>query len=184
MFIILFCIGFLGAFLIILGKGEVSIANIQSKLFGNFLALLAMICDVIASVALIFYTKSQDAFSGKQYIIIRVVVSAIVLSPVALFSLSRYPLGTKAIFWLAYVGIVTFSLGYYFTYEAYKRIDGFINYMLFNLAPFITVHIEVTYFDLPLSIQFLLGGILILGSATAAEFIKTRQEKKETALQL
>jgi len=70
-------------------------------------------------------------------------------------------------------------LGWYFSYEAYKRMDGFINYLLFNLSAVITFVLEVVFFDLGFTTLFIIGGVCILSSSVAAEYINTRCEKRK-----
>jgi drug/metabolite transporter (DMT)-like permease len=75
----------------------------------------------------------------------------------------------KEILGLLYLGIFCSALAYFFAYEAFKRLDGFINYLLLNLIPIVALAIKVIFFDMPLNFIFIIGIIRILGSAISAE---------------
>jgi drug/metabolite transporter (DMT)-like permease len=175
--VIIFFLGSIGTSILILSKG--SVANYQVKLFGDSLAFLAMLFDVVATTALIFYTKSKNAFSGLYFVFNKSLILAVILSPVTLELLINHCFSMKEFLGLLYLGIFGSALAYFFAYEAFKRLDGFINYLLLNLIPIVVLAIEVIFFDMPLNFIFVIGIILILGSAISAEYINTKCEQKQ-----
>jgi len=54
-----------------------------------------------------------------------------------------------------------------------------INYLLMNLFPIGVVVLEFYYFDLSISLIFLVGLVLILGSSFIIEYINTQEERKD-----
>ena len=81
--IIIFIVGSCGTSLLILGREGASLTS-GTKLFGDFLAFLAMLSDVIATIALILYVKNKNAFTGIDYTIRKISILAVFLSPVAI----------------------------------------------------------------------------------------------------
>jgi drug/metabolite transporter (DMT)-like permease len=175
----IFILGALGASFLVLNK-EVNIVegSLGNKIFGDFLAILAVLFDVIATIFLILYAKSKNAFSGLDYILRKITLFALILSPIAIYTLLNYSFSGREIIGILFIGIGYFVLGFGFAYEAFRRLDGFINYLLMNVGQLFTVVLEVWFFDLPLTFLFILGAIFILVSSIAAEYINTKCEKK------
>jgi len=172
--ILAFLFGTAGTSLLVFGRGG---GGSEYKILGDFFAFLGMIFDVVATIALIFYAKSKHAFSGIDYIIRKVVIISFLLSPVALYTLTHHSFSSQEILILFLLGIFNIIFAYWFSYEAYKRLDGFINYLLFNLASVVTIYIEVFYFNLPLTYSFAIGATLIIFSSVVAEYINAKSEK-------
>ncbi len=172
----LFFIGCVGASLIVFTKEGV--AHYQIKLLGDSLAFLAMLFDVVATIAIIRYTKSKNAFSGLYFVFQKSLIIALVLSPITFKSLINHSFSTTEIFALLYLGIFSATIASFLAYEAFKRLDGFINYLLLTLMPIITLVLEVIFFNLSFNLIFLMGMILIIFSIISVEYINTRCEKQ------
>ncbi len=76
------------------------------------------------------------------------------------------------------VGVITL-LGLVLTFEAFKRIDGLLAFMMLNLAPFIAFLFELLFFRHTINANalFFLGGGLIIAASIFAEVINSRCEK-------
>lgn len=175
--VIIFFLGSIGTSILVLSKGGV--ANYQVKLFGDSLAFLAMLFDVVATTALIFYTKSKNAFSGLYFVFHKNLILAVVLLPVTLELLINHSFSMTEILGLLYLSLFGSTLAYFFAYQAFKRLDGFINYLLLNLIPIVALAIEVIFFNMPVNFIFVIGIILIIGSAISAEYINTKCEQRQ-----
>lgn len=71
------------------------------------------------------------------------------------------------------------GVGELLNYEAFRRIDGFIAFLMFNISILITFIIEVYFLEaFTPGWILLLGGAIIVGSTVAAEFINTKCEKQ------
>jgi drug/metabolite transporter (DMT)-like permease len=173
--VLIFFLGTFGTTFLVFSKHNFSY---EKQIFGDSLALLAMIFDAISAMALVLYTKGKHIFSGFDYIFRKVVFTTLFFLPFSLYSLFLYSFSTEQILGILFLGIGDIVLGWYFSYEAYKRMDGFINYLLFNMSAIITFSLEVIFFDLAVTWLFLLGGTFILFSSIAAEYVNTKCEKK------
>ena len=176
--IFIFLTGCIGTSLLIVNKADANVIDFQSKLFGDSLSLIALFCDVVATLALINYAKSKTAFSGLDFIVRKITVLAIVFSPVVIPRLFSLELTQKEWFSFIFLGVVCFVLSYFFAYEAYKRIEGLIAYLMFNLTAVVTIFIEVIFFGLEMTWIFVAGSFLIIISAISAEIINSKNERK------
>ena len=65
-------------------------------------------------------------------------------------------------------------------YEAFRRMDGFIAFLMFNIAILITFAIEAYWLkEIEVTVFLVLGGSLIIGASILAEVINTKCEKEE-----
>ena len=182
--IIIFIIGCLGTSFLVLNQPETNVVDPQNKLFGDFLSVLALICDVIATIAIILYAKSKEAFSGLHFIVRKVCFLAILFSPIVLPQIFSLSLTSQEWMSFLFLGVFNIVLSYYFAYEAYKRMEGLIAYLMFNLTAVITVFIEVFVFGLALNILFIFGAVLIISSTIFAEIINTKAEREVAKIEV
>lgn len=149
-------------------------------LLGDFIGFLAMIADVIATLAVIHYSKRPDSFSGFDYGLRKVCILALLLLPFTIYHahfLSALTLHEWYVF--VFLGTADMALSYILAYLAYQRLDGLIAYLLFNLSTLITIVLEIIFFDLPITSLFIVGGMCILASSVLAEIVNTKYEKKQ-----
>lgn len=174
--LIIFIIGCLGSSLLVFNQFPSPSGN---KMLGDLIAFGAVLCDVTATVSLIHYARQKEAFSGIDYITRKVFIIALLFSPIVLPELPKVIHSLTVSEWASfiYMGVCDFGLAYMLAFEALKRIDGLVSYLLFNLRPIITIIFEVVLFALPLSIDFMIGAVLILGASIGAEVINTKAEK-------
>ena len=71
------------------------------------------------------------------------------------------------------------GVGLLLNYETFRRIDGFIAFLMFNISILITFSTEVFFLGAfsPTWI-LLLGGIIIIGSTILAEMVNSHCQKK------
>ncbi len=146
---------------------------------GDLLAILSTFFDVILTVGQIQYIKTHVKTSSIL-INIHVFFYFCLCTAPLLFLLwlfkgpiflppSPYPL----LFGLG-VGLLV-GLGLIFNYEALKRVDGYISYMLYNLSIVVTFVLEAFFVrSITPTIHLMISGILILGSSVIAELINSR----------
>jgi drug/metabolite transporter (DMT)-like permease len=168
-------IGTMGIFLLVLNG-----IKYKTELLGNGIALIAMLFDVISALALILYVKQENKFEGIDYILHRIVILGVLFSPAALYYLYHAAFTQIEIYALLFQAIFPTVLAHYCVYEAFKRLDGFVNYLLFNLSFIITLTLETLFFDLQLSLMLVIGAFFIISSSILAEYINTTTSKRRT----
>lgn len=176
--LIVFIAGCVGSSMLVFNQLPNETGN---KMLGDLIAFGAVLCDVAATVSLIHYARQNEAFSGIDYIIRKIAIIALLFFPIVLTGLPQIMQGLSIsqIASFVYMGVFDFALAYMLAFEAFKRIDGLIAYLLFNLRPIITILLEVVVFALPLSINFSVGAVLIMGASIAAEIINSKAQKLE-----
>ena len=79
---------------------------------------------------------------------------------------------------MIFVGILL-GFGLILNYEAYRRINGFIGFLMFNLSILITISVESLILgEIKLTTHLLLGAGLIILASILAEMINTKCEKE------
>lgn len=174
--LLVFLIGGIGSSLLIINTPTQPNVDYSHKLLGDFLAFVAVILDIFSTMAQIHYTKQKEAFSGLDYTIRRVFLLMVLYAPYVLPKLFTLELSKKEWLGFIFIGCFTTVLAYYFSFEAYKRLDGLVVYFLFIITPLFTIALETILFGLKPSLQFFVGGLLILSAAISVEFI-TRTAK-------
>ncbi len=89
-----------------------------------------------------------------------------------------FAITTEQLLTNAGVGVITL-IGLVLTFEAFKRIDGLLAFMMLNLAPFIAFLSELLFFrhHVNTSPLFFVGGGLIITASILAEVVNSRCEK-------
>lgn len=149
---------------------------------GNLWALGAVITDVSLVIAQIRYIHHVAA---EQVPLVNLYIFALALpvfmllfgiNPLHLLDLPLAQLG-----WGLFIGVLG-AFGYYLNYEAFRRIDGFIAFLLFNLSIFITFCLEALVLQaIPASWLLLVSGALIIGASIQAEKINSQCEQERAA---
>ncbi len=152
----------------------------KESLKGDMFALLVMSIDVVLVIAQIRYVKyledNQSVFLNLYiYFSIFIVMLPIILLNISLF----YTLTIKEIYFAIGAGVLS-GIGQILNYEAFRRMDGFIAFLMFNIAIFITFALEAYWLKEIIVTPFLLvGGSLIIGASILAEVINSKCEKSE-----
>jgi len=147
---------------------------------GDIFALLVMAVDVVLVIAQIRYVKylqdNQSIFlSLYVYLFIFLLMLPVILLNISVF----YTLSSEQIYFTLGAGVIS-GVGQILNYEAFRRMDGFIAFLMFNLAILLTFVLEAYWLEGITVTPFLLvGGSLIIGASIFAEVINTKCEKEE-----
>lgn len=172
-----FYIGCIGAALLFFAKGNSVTPSYQS----SFYAITMLVFDVIATIAILLYAKQKFAFSGWDYIFRKICFTALILTPIAIIYLSENIQHISINNWIGilYLGFIDFLFGYWCAYEAYKRLDGLVNYLLLIFMPLLTLILEIFILGFRPNTLFFVGAAMILISAIYAEIINSKAEKNQ-----
>ena len=161
-----------------------SLTTSPASIVGDLLAIIAVFSDLILVVGQIEYIKRHMQTDGLVLNMHIFSVVLLVSAPlVFLLHASGYPvlegLNTRTL--LLGMGIGLFvGCGQYLNYEAFKRIDGYLAFMMFNLSVVITFGIEAFVLDtLQATLLLILSAALIIGSTVVAEIINSRCERRD-----
>ena len=174
----LFSMASIGSIFIFVSKENFAFA--RHDVIGEMYATLLVFLDVWFTVALIKYYKLKNTFSPFLFTVFFMFIMGIAVSPIYLPYLFMHFTEILSQDWLFLflLGLSLFILKYC-TMESYNRCNGLINYLLMNLFPIGVVVLEFYYFDLSISLIFLVGLVLILGSSFIIEYINTQEERKD-----
>ncbi|MCK5538794.1 MAG: DMT family transporter [Bacteroidales bacterium] len=146
---------------------------------GDILALLVMSIDVVLVISQIRYVKylhdHQSIFLTLYiYLFIFMIMIPIVLMNVSLF----YTLTHEQIYYAIGAGVLS-GIGQILNYEAFRRMDGFIAFLMFNIAILITFVIEAYWLkEIQVTLFLVVGGCFIISASIFAEVINTQCEKE------
>ena len=149
------------------------------EVYGDFLATLTMAVDVFLVIAMIRYVQK---LKGAQSILLNFYIflfSLMVSAPlVLLFSeQSLFHLSQNQLLFGIGAGVLS-GVGRILNFEAFRIIDGYLAYLMFNISIFVTFVVEAFILNaIPSTSLLLLGGSLIIGSSTVAEYINSQSEK-------
>lgn len=178
---------FMLAFLCALGSGLLIYSNatdssntLHPNIFiGDFLALLSTFFDVLGTVGQIQYIRHCSKANGLLlnihlffYFLLVSLPILVIGTMIGFVTPFSYPL----FLWILGIGIgVIFGCGMLLNLEAFKRIDGYIAYMLFNLSVVVTFAFEAFIFhSVSLTLQLCISALLIIGASVAAEYLNSR----------
>ncbi len=107
-------------------------------------------------------------------------ISFLFFVPFLLFNISEIlHLSLEKILWVLGVGAL-WGLGTLLNYEAFRRMDGFIGFLMFNISILITILVEsLLLHTIQITPLFLLGSGLVIGASIVAEMINTQSEKEQ-----
>jgi RelA/SpoT family (p)ppGpp synthetase len=176
---IIFLLGSTGSALILYNTTQ----GTGGSMYGDIMGLLAMVADTVLVVSQIRYMK---LFQNVSSLAINVYVfSSHILTIIPVFLwlyLSKNPAEISYTITPLLYGIgagVLAGIGQMFNYETFRRIDGFIAFLMFNISILITFLIEVFFLGKVIpSWALVVGGIIIIFSTIAVESINTSSEKK------
>jgi drug/metabolite transporter (DMT)-like permease len=174
--LVIFLIGSVGSSLLFVDAAQDSSA---STIEGNLWAIGAVLTDVALVIAQIRYIRQVTPL---QVPLVNFYVFLLAL-PIFLLLFGLNPahfaaLPAPQLGWGIFIGVFG-AFGYYLNYEAFRRIDGFIAFLMFNLSILITFCVEAFILKaIPPSFILIVGGCLILGASVWAESINTRCERE------
>ena len=147
---------------------------------GNFIAVIYMVVDVWFIVSQIKYSekmKDNQSYLVNFYIYFAVLI---VFSPLFLSSFEIIVnLPIEQILWTILLGFL-WGLGLLLNFEAFRRMDGFIAFLMFNLSILITFSIEAFFLnEVTPTIYLLTAAFFIVSSSIFAEKINTKLERKD-----
>jgi len=172
--------GVLTTFVILLLFYNDIVYGVEGSIKGDIFALILMSIDVVLVVAQIRYVKylqeNQSVFLNLYvYLFILIVMLPIILLNLSVF----YSLTTEQIIFTIGAGVIS-GVGQILNYEAFRRMDGFIAFLMFNIAILLTFTIEAYWLKEIIITPFLIiGGVLIIGASIFAEVINSKCEKEE-----
>ena len=175
--LLVFAIGAMGSSLLFYND---ILYGLEGSIKGDMFALILMAVDVILVVAQIRYVKylqeNQSVFLNLYvYLFILLVMLPIILLNLSVF----YSLTAEQIYFTIGAGVIS-GIGQILNYEAFRRMDGFIAFLMFNIAILITFVIEAYWLKEIVVTPFLIiGGILIIGASVFAEIINNKCERLE-----
>jgi len=149
------------------------------NLYGDFLAMLMMIVDVIAIIAMIRYSlnlKANQSIYVNTWLCGLIFVGTLPFIP--FIQNSILDLSPAAIGACMGIGALT-GFGLLLNFEAFRRIDGFLAFLMFNISILITFMVETFYLKQIIATNLLItGGIMIVAASIVAEYINSKCEKQ------
>lgn len=154
-----------------------------SSLFGDALGLLAMAADTLLVVSQIRYIKIFQNVSSLVLNFYVFIAHIITILPVIAWQIFTgqsdiFALSGSTICFGIGAGLLA-GIGQILNYETFRRVDGYIAFLMFNISILITFTVEVLFLGkfIPSGI-LLIGGIIIIASTVLAEAINTLSQRK------
>lgn len=150
---------------------------------GDILAMIAMFFDVLLVIGQIQYIKhfiktngmllNMHVFSFVLLFIAPIIIISSFFGIEILKGLTR-----SSLLWGMAIGLMI-GVGQLLNYEAFKRIDGYLAYMMFNISVLITFVAEAFFLrTIQPTFLLILSGVMIIGASVFAEIVNSRCEKK------
>lgn len=154
----------------------------MGSISGDIFGILAMITDTLYVVSQIRYMKVVPKASSPMINIYVFSALCVVTFPMMLYwyltDAAIVRLAAAPVLFVIGAGILS-GIGQILNYETFRRIDGFIAFLMFNISILITFAVEVLFMGkFSPTWVLLLGGLTIIGSTILAELINSRCEKK------
>lgn len=156
------------------------------RVFGDILALLSAFVDVAITLGQVQYMRQFKKTDGIV-MNLHIFLAFLVFTAPFLFightlGLVTLPVLPTNVLLLGMGSGTIFGIGLLLNCEAFKRIDGLLAYILFNLSVVVTFAFEnYLWPSSHASILLLFSGILIVGASIGAEIISMRAERKVAA---
>jgi GTP diphosphokinase / guanosine-3',5'-bis(diphosphate) 3'-diphosphatase len=165
-----------------------SFAGVSGRIVGDILAVLAVFFDVLITISIIEYLRRHLTTDGLllnlHIFFYLLLITAPVVGTLSMLGFPIfYGLTWKTLILAMGIGVLV-GMGQFLSYEAFRRIDGYIAFMMFNLSVLVAMVFEVFVINTVLPTQLLLlSAILIVCSSSAAEVINSRCRGKVRRLQ-
>ena len=170
----LFVLGSFGSSLLFVN--DMASQNLPYSVLGNSLALGFLIFDIAFTIAHIRYVRQ---ILPQQTIIINVYLYGLILPPflIALLLIPMPQVGIDAYLWAALMGLLA-AVGRWLNSEAFRLIDGFLAYLMFNLSVFLTFFIEAFWLaEITATHILVISALLVASASIGAEWINSHAEK-------
>lgn len=172
-------LGGLGSSLLVYNESQLTLSY---SVLGDIFAMISMFFDLLLVIGQIQYLKSFPKTDGMLlnihifFFLLLGTAPVIALSP--LFHENILQALTPTTLFLG-LGIGLFvGIGQFLNYEAFKRIDGYLAYMMFNLSVLITFVIEAfVIHSVEPTVLLIISGLLIIGASVTAEIVNSRCQR-------
>jgi len=177
---LIFLMGSTGAALIIYNTIQ---GQSGGSVRGDILGLMAMAADTLLVVSQIRYMKLFQKVSSLSINLYVFFAHILAMTPLLLWfaftgNSNIYALTIVPVLFGVGAGVLA-GIGQILNYETFRRIDGFIAFLMFNVSILITFIIEVFFLgQFKPSWILLAGGGIIIASTILAELINSHCEKK------
>lgn len=155
----------------------------SKTILGDILALCAMVADVLVITSQIRYIRLIPKASSLSLNMYMFGPTTLILTPLILFLATTwphtfaFPSSTSIMFSLG-VGVLL-AIGMVCNFEAFRRIDGFIAFLMFNISILINFIAEAFFLKTIMPTWILvIGGTIIIGSTILAELINSHCERR------
>lgn len=178
--VMVFCLSAIGGSLLFLNDMK----STRSGVIGDMMALVIAFSDVGFMMANIYYVKYSKALTNTlalttQHLLWIGIVTTIILQVLNITGVTEISYALTREQWIASIALGAITmLGFVLTFEAFRRIDGLLAFLMLNLAPVIAFIPEFLFFDVPITAFFVIGAVLIVGASVGAELVNSRSEKK------
>lgn len=186
--LLLFLLGSTGCSLII--YNSIHSTGIRST-GGDGLALMAMLFDTIVTIGQIRYMKKYadtssiglnlHVFGLMTLCLLPILYPIILFTPSILASLTLMP-----VLYAIGAGVLS-GIGLMLNYEAFRRIDGFLAFLLFNVSILVTFVLEIWLFDaFKPTWMLMIGGFIVICASMLAEWQnrKAQQQVRQRFVQV
>jgi RelA/SpoT family (p)ppGpp synthetase len=174
---ILFIMGSIGSTLLF--YNDIRFAT-PTHLWGDSLGMMTMLVDVCLVIAMIRYVQSLPVGKSIELNFNVFLFSFLLSAPLALFGASNiWQLSLPQLLFGIGAGVLS-GFGRIMNFAAFRRIDGFLALLMFNISIFITFAIEVFYIKGTHSTPLLVvGGLVIIIASALAEFVNSKSEREQ-----
>jgi len=170
---LIFIMGSLGG--VLLFYNDIQYAS-DLVLYGNLLLILVMLSDVMVVIGEI-KAVSTSKKNISSVLNVYVYTAMTLISLPFLFTNNIFEPSNIEIIYSLGAGVLL-GIGTFLNYEAFRRIDGFLAFLMFNIATFITVIVEAFVLNkIVLTPFIIIGGVMIIGASLLAEVVNSRCEK-------
>lgn len=152
---------------------------------GDLFALFIAFSDVAFIMSNIHYVKYSNKATNTislatHHFLWIAVVTFILIAGVNLTGSGSISYALTGAQWATGLGVGFLTLiGLVLTFEAFRRIDGLLAFLMLNLAPFISFGAEILFVDPHVFTPvFLLGGVAIVAASILAEVVNSRCQKQ------
>jgi len=161
-----------GMFMIIGFGAEAGGNNIAGIAYGLLAAVLY--------AGVIIINKFIKNLGGTETTIIQLAMATLVLLPYILISeeVQIFRLDAKAGLLLLVIGIIHTGIAYLMYFTALRQLDGQTIAILSYIDPISAVIFASVIFSEPMSLQQMLGAVLVLGAGLASEFTAAKAKNK------
>jgi|GEM_PF-106561 len=151
----------------------------QGQLYGDFLGTLTMLTDVFLVIAMIRYVQKLPTNKSVELNFNIFLFSLLFTAPIAFLGASPvWNLSVPQLLFGVGAGILS-GCGRILNFEAFRRIDGFLAFLMFNISILLTFVLETFLLErIVPTLILVIGGLLIMGSSVVAEYINTKSERE------